>query len=50
MPGKLTFRARVIASDLHARLATETGRFNLNYLGLRRVICDGIRFTKVAPR
>jgi predicted RNA-binding Zn-ribbon protein involved in translation (DUF1610 family) len=48
MPATTHFSGKSYSVKFECPSCHRTGRFNLSYLGLRRVICDGIKFTKVA--
>ena len=47
MPGTTHFSGKSYSVRFECPSCHRRGRFNLSYLGPRRVICDGIRFTKV---
>jgi len=48
MPTTTHFSGKSYSVRFECPSCHRTGRFNLSYLGLRRVICDGMKFTKVA--
>jgi predicted RNA-binding Zn-ribbon protein involved in translation (DUF1610 family) len=48
MPATTHFSGKSYSVKFECPSCHRTGRFNLSYLGPRRVICDGIKFTKVA--